>query len=199
MEVGGVKLRSQKAKVDDLRDQITALNDRITTCDVARVKNEKDCEKFAKTMKSSEEELEILTEELAQLEEDMKESTRKAEQVRKKAEDAEHVLSIKQDELNELRENLDERRAALQMTRGEEIEMRNRLEEHQKVLADNQKRSKHWSEKLRNLSLSEMSSMLGEEAQELVEYSEDELAELDRESLKAEIAILEGIIFLYHD
>jgi structural maintenance of chromosome 4 len=91
MEVGGVKLRSQKAKVDDLRDQITSLNDRITTCDVARAKNEKDCEKFANIMKSSEEELETLAEELAALEEDMKSSTRNAEQVRKKAEDAEHV------------------------------------------------------------------------------------------------------------
>jgi len=195
MEVGGVKLRSQKSKVDDLREQITALNDRITTCDVARVKNEKDCEKFAKIMKSSEEELETLTEELAQLEEDMKESVRKAEQVRKKAEDAEHILSVKQDELNELREKLDERRAALTTTRGEEIEMRNRLEEHQKVLVDNQKRAKHWSEKLKNLSLSEMTSMLGDEAQELVDYSEDELTEMDKETLKAEIAILEGTLY----
>lgn len=91
MEIGGVKLRSQKAKVDDLREQITALNDRITTCDVARAKNEKDCEKFAKLMKSSEEELETLAEELSSLEEDMKASLRNAEQVRKRAEDAEHV------------------------------------------------------------------------------------------------------------
>jgi hypothetical protein len=34
--------------------------------------------------------------------------------------------------------------------------------------------------------------MLGDEAMELVEYSEDELASLDKDSLKAEIAILEG-------
>lgn len=91
MEIGGVKLRSQKAKVDDLRDQITALNDRITTCDVSRVKNQKDCEKFTKLMKSSEEELEVLAEEIASLEEDMKESIRNAEQVRRKNEDVEHV------------------------------------------------------------------------------------------------------------
>jgi structural maintenance of chromosome 4 len=91
MEVGGVKLRSQKAKVDDLREQITALNDRITTCDVARAKNEKDCEKFGKLIKSSEEELESLAEELASLEQDIKSSISNAEQVRKKAEDAEHV------------------------------------------------------------------------------------------------------------
>ena len=34
--------------------------------------------------------------------------------------------------------------------------------------------------------------MLNDESQELVEYSEDELAEMNRETLKAEIAILEG-------
>jgi len=42
-------------------------------------------------MKSSEEELETLAEELSSLEEDMKASIRNAEQVRKKAADAEHV------------------------------------------------------------------------------------------------------------
>lgn len=94
MEIGGVKLRSQKSKVDDLREQITALNDRITTCDVARAKNEKDCEKFAKIMQSSEEELETLAEELAELEEEIKRSSLNAEKVRKKAEEAEHVFYI---------------------------------------------------------------------------------------------------------
>lgn len=95
--------------------------------------------------------------------------------------------------MKELKENLDERRAALTTTRGEEIEMRNRLEEHQKVLIDNQKRAKHWTEKLQHLSLNELSSMLGDELQDLVDYSEDELAEMDKETLKAEIAILEGV------
>jgi structural maintenance of chromosome 4 len=101
-------------------------------------------------------------------------------------------LSVKGDQLKELKEELDERRAALTTTRGEEIEMRNRLEEHQKVLADNQKRSKHWAEKLKHLALNELSSMLGDDLQDLVDYSADELAEMDKETLKAEIAILEG-------
>jgi len=155
MEIGGVKLRLQKAKVDDLREQITALNDRMTTCDVARAKNQKDVEKFTKLMQSSEEELETLAEELAALDEDMKRSARDAERVRRKADDAEHILSVKADELKELKESLDERMTALTTTRGEEIEMRNRLEEHQKVLVDNQKRANHWSEKLKHIDLNE--------------------------------------------
>jgi hypothetical protein len=39
--------------------------------------------------------------------------------------------------------------------------------------------------------------MLGDEEQELVEYSEDELAEMNKDSLKGEIAILEGWWDLY--
>jgi hypothetical protein len=34
--------------------------------------------------------------------------------------------------------------------------------------------------------------MLGDELQGLVDYSEDELAEMDKDTLKAEIAMLEG-------
>ena len=34
--------------------------------------------------------------------------------------------------------------------------------------------------------------MLGDDAQDLVDYSEDELADMNKEKLKAEIAILEG-------
>ena len=34
--------------------------------------------------------------------------------------------------------------------------------------------------------------MLGDEAQELVEYSDDELAGMDKEKLKTQIVILEG-------
>jgi hypothetical protein len=37
--------------------------------------------------------------------------------------------------------------------------------------------------------------MLGDEAQELVEYSDDELAGMDKEKLKAQIAILEGFSY----
>lgn len=36
--------------------------------------------------------------------------------------------------------------------------------------------------------------MLGDDVQQLVEFSEDELAELDKEKLKAEIAMLEGTL-----
>jgi len=43
--------------------------------------------------------------------------------------------------------------AELNKTRAAEIEMKNKLEEHQKVLAENQKRSRHWQAELGKLQL----------------------------------------------
>lgn len=70
--------------------------------------------------------------------------------------------------------------------------MRNKLEENQKVLAENEKRRQYWTEKLSKLSLQNISD-LGEEetSTELPMYTADELAGMNKDSLKAEIAALE--------
>lgn len=92
-----------------------------------------------------------------------------------------------------LKTELDGKTAELNETRAVEIEMRNKLEESQKALVENQKRAKYWHEKFSKLSLQSISD-LGEEeeaAESLQIYTKDELAEMDKESLKAMIATLE--------
>lgn len=70
--------------------------------------------------------------------------------------------------------------------------MRNKLEENQKILVENQKRGKYWHDKLSKLALHNISD-LGEEQQaaELPTFTKDELADMNKESLKAVIAALE--------
>ena len=63
------------------------------------------------------------------------------------------ALSSKQDELAGLKRELDEKTAELNETRAVEIEMRNKLEENQKVQSENQERLKYWNEKLSKLSI----------------------------------------------
>lgn len=77
-------------------------------------------------------------------------------------------------------------------TRATEIEMRNKLEENQKALAENQKRRRYWEDKLSHLTLQNTSD-LGDDQQpgELQTYTKDELEEMNKESLKAVIAALE--------
>ena len=52
-----------------------------------------------------------------------------------------------------MKKDLDEQTAELNEIRGVEIEMRNKLEENQKILAENQKRRGYWDEKLSKLSI----------------------------------------------
>lgn len=52
-----------------------------------------------------------------------------------------------------MKNDLDEKTAELNEIRGVEIEMRNKLEENQKILGENQKRLRYWNEKLSKLAV----------------------------------------------
>lgn len=118
-------------------------------------------------------------------------------------------MEAKQEELAALKSEVDGKTAELNEIRGVEIEMRNKLEENQKVFAENQKRLRYWSEKLGKLSIqsvryvgkayltyavaNDKRSDLGEEqaAEELPQYTKDELLDMSKDALKGEIAMLE--------
>ncbi|KAI5302152.1 hypothetical protein KEM56_000977 [Ascosphaera pollenicola] len=97
------------------------------------------------------------------------------------------------DELAALKETVEEKTAELNSTRALEIEMRNRLEENKKALAENSKRLAYWQDKLEKLTLHNTSDFTDEEqgVQEIPIYTKDELADMDKDSLKALIATLE--------
>jgi structural maintenance of chromosome 4 len=104
-------------------------------------------------------------------------------------------LENKKDELAVLKEEVDEKRAELNQTRAAEIEMKNKLEEHQKALYENQKRSRHWEEQLGKLRLQSIKELSGEEDEDghtsLPLFTEDEMADMDKHALKSNIAALE--------
>ncbi|KAH0542090.1 hypothetical protein FGG08_003470 [Glutinoglossum americanum] len=207
MEVGGVKLRTQKAKVDGLKEQIDTLNEEILSVEVAKAKAEKQKEKHEKMHAESENELEGITAELEDLNVECKKQTTVATQSRQRVEEAKELLETRREELAALKAELDEKTAEINELRAVEIEIRNKLEESQKILAENQKRSRYWEEKLSKLSLQKTRfvslsrceskltghSDLGEEdtCDELPIYTKDELADMDKAELKGEIATLE--------
>jgi structural maintenance of chromosome 4 len=126
------------------------------------------------------------------LEEDIKNQSSNAEGYQARVDEAQEALKEKKKDLSALKGELDEKMAALNEIRAIEIEMRNKLEENQKVLVDNQKRLKYWNDKLGKLALQNVSD-LGEEItpEELPSYTKDELAEMSKDILQAEIAALE--------
>ena len=192
MEVGGVRLRAQKAQVDCLKEQIETLTEEMSNAEIAKSKAEKQKIKHQKSYEDSEKEIAAVAEELETLASDVATQTSDISASKRKAEEAQDALSSKQDELAALKRELDDKTAELNETRAVEIEMRNKLEENQKVQSENQKRSRYWNEKLSKLSIQSISDLREEQAaEELPQYAKDELEDMDKDTLKGEIAILE--------
>ena len=192
MEVGGVRLRAQKAKVDGLKEQIDTLTEEISNAEVAKSKAEKQRSKHMRTYEEAEKELASAAEETESLTSEVSAQVNCAAGYKQGAEKAQEELSNKEEELATLKRKLDDKTTELNETRAVEIEMRNKLEENQKVQSENQKRLRYWNEKFGKLALQSVSD-IGEEqaADELPQYTKDELEDMDKDSLKGEIAILE--------
>lgn len=192
MEIGGVKLRGQKAKVDGLREQVSTLNESLNSAEVAKAKAAKQGVKHEKASSEASKELEKVKADLQTVDEDASAQNNDSSGFRKKAEEAQQSLEFKKEELHDLKAQLDTQTAHLNESRGLELELRNNLSENQKVLADNNKRLKYWEEKLSKLSLQNVAED-GEERdpEPMPELSRDEISDLDKEDLKAAIALLE--------
>lgn len=91
-----------------------------------------------------------------------------------------------------MKKELDEKTAELNETRAVEIEMRNKLEESQKVLNEFMKKQRFYQDKLSKLSYQSVTD-LGEEQESegLPTYTKDELQDMDKDVLKDEIEQLE--------
>lgn len=192
MEVGGEKLRAQRSKVDAIKEEISSLSEAVSTAEITKAKAEKRKTKHEKDHAKATKDLETAIADLESLEKDIQNQSSDAEGYQARVEEANEALKEKKKELNALKTELDEKTAVLNESRAVEIEMRNKLEENQKVLAENQKRLRYWNEKLGKLALQNVSD-LGEEItpEELPSYTKDELADMRKDALKADIAALE--------
>lgn len=159
MEVGGLRLRSQKAVVDGLKERIDLLNEDISIAEVGKTKNTKLTTKHEKAKADAEKELEILAADLGKLEEDIAKQAAGSADSKQRAEAAKDELSLKKDELADMKKDLDKQTAELNETRAAEIEMRNKLEENQKILSDNNKKNRYWQEKLSKLELHDIADL----------------------------------------
>ncbi|KAK8155436.1 RecF/RecN/SMC [Phyllosticta citribraziliensis] len=192
MEIGGIKLRTQKAKVDMLKEQIDTLTEEMSRAEVSKAKALKQVAKQEKAHREAQAELESLAGEMEKVEEDMRSQMKDSSGARQQAEEAQYALEERKDALEALKSELDAKIAELNETRGVEIEMKNKLEEHKKSLKENQMRLKHWEDKLGKLTLTNVSD-LGEEREPEAppSYTKDELQDMDKAALKRDIAALE--------
>ncbi|EXJ88816.1 structural maintenance-chromosome 4 [Capronia epimyces CBS 606.96] len=193
MEVGGIQLRSQKARVDGLKERIDLLTEDISHAEVAVTKNDKLKAKNEKAKADAERELESLSKDCARLEEDMAKHKSGASELRARADETQEAQEAMKEELAALKKDLDAQAAELNSTRALEIEMKNKLEENQKILAENNKKNRYWAEKLSKLTLhdSEPAADVRQARRQLQAFTRDELLDKSKDHLVASIAALE--------
>jgi len=91
LEVGGVRLRVQKSKVDSIHEQIVALNERITKTQVAKNTAEKSVTKLTSSIEKKEAELNEINSSLEEISKEIQDKTSAAVDVKIKADSAKAV------------------------------------------------------------------------------------------------------------
>ncbi|TWU78305.1 hypothetical protein ED733_008410 [Metarhizium rileyi] len=161
MEAGGDRLRNQRAKVDDLKEQINSHNEELSNAEVRRVKAEKQKVKLAKDIAKASKELDNAVTELEKLEADVNNQGEKSDELKAQVKAAEADLTSRREELRNFKKELDAKTTELNKSRAVEIEMRNKLEENQKTLTENVKRHRYWNDKLSKLVLQNIEDLIG--------------------------------------
>ncbi|CEQ42156.1 SPOSA6832_03944, partial [Sporobolomyces salmonicolor] len=194
-EVGGLKLRSQKAKVSDLQDQIRHNEERLVKAKTGKAKAEKDLAKFVKAIEANEAKAEEAQAEIAELEEHIEVNSAEAEPIRQTVDKIQDAFADKRDELALLKRELDDQEQAI-------IDAFN---EQEKQLKEIVRVCEHWTGKLGELEMPEFDQLDNDDEEEGEEgvgkmpqvddvlrvLEPEEIAELDSKKLKADIAFLE--------
>lgn len=173
MEVGGEKLRMQRALVDGLKDQIASHNEEFSFAEVRKAKAEKQKVKLEKDKAKATKERDAALAELEILDNDIDNQGTKADELRQSVDEAKAALSTRKSKVQELKEELDVKTSELNETRAIEIEMRNKLEENQKTLVENQKRHRYWDDKLSKLVLQDINDLIGKSASKRASIAPD--------------------------
>lgn len=121
LEIGGTRLRSQKTKVDGIKEMIDLANDQITKAEVGKAKSEKDTEKLAHGIESAEAQLGELKAEVEELDEMLGACQADVAGVREKVEMGQEVAEKHTQELEEMKTDLDDKTKQINHFRKKEV------------------------------------------------------------------------------
>lgn len=212
LEVGGVKLRTQKAVVDGIQDQIDTVNQRITKLKIEQATREKSLAKAIKSVDAKTTELADLDAELAQIKDDYVNQAEASKDIREHEKEIKKLLFDKQVEMEELKKKMDHDQDAVNEIRRNQVELKARLVDVNQKLAKRSKQIKQNETELKSLKLqltgyafdaewvyywySKRGLRFEEEEVDtnLEHFDAEALAEMNAEHITKDISKLEGIL-----
>ncbi|BGP36912.1 Structural maintenance of chromosomes protein 4 [Rhodotorula kratochvilovae] len=201
-EVGGLKLRSQKAKVADLQDQIRHNETRLVKAKTERTKAEKDFAKATKAIEANTAKIAELEAEVKELKEQLAANEEEADPVRQTVEQAQVKVEEGREQLSHLKGELDEQEEAMIEFRKAETKLRDAFKEQERLLKETNRIFEHWTAKIGELQMPEFEILDDDDEEEgnsaaykvdevLRVLEADEIDEIDVKRYKADIALLE--------
>ncbi|KAI8928692.1 RecF/RecN/SMC protein [Entophlyctis helioformis] len=192
LEIGGVKLRSQNAKVDGIKEQIHDMHAKVTRLRAEKRTREVSLGKMAKSIARLEVETAEIHEALEQLQTVFETQSQAASTVRKRVKEAQAFLDSKQEEFEKMKATRDEQSAALNSSRSKQLELKTRQAELGQKVSARQRHIRAAKDSLAKLQL-QLTGLEGpDDLTQLPVYTPEELDELDFEQGAAELSALES-------
>jgi structural maintenance of chromosome 4 len=155
LEVGGVRLRSQKAKVDSISEQMDFVNDRLSKARVGKVAAEKNLEKILKNCEKVQKELEECETQIAELKMEMESKTLVAVEVKKRFDEMNGSQAEAKQQLEDLKNLVDERTEQISKFRTVEQDLRMRNGDKIKEQTHQRKTVQKYQDMLSHLRLNQ--------------------------------------------
>ncbi|KAI8921838.1 RecF/RecN/SMC [Powellomyces hirtus] len=193
LEVGGVRLRTQHAKVDSINEQLALNSARMTKLQVERTARDKALAKLLKSIEKNDRELESTESEMEEIGDALEQQRAAAAQVTEKVREAQKVLDEKEAQLEEIKRALDERTDAVNEMRKLEIEVKAQLENAKKIVAQKVAQRKYYRKEIdTNLRIQVTGFEEEDEVTELQELTDEDVEALDKSAIEKEISVLQA-------
>lgn len=153
LDAGGVSLQTQQSKVQGMRSMIDVSGEELTKAEVAKARAEKDIVKYESSTSKRELAFADLEEEFQILQMNAHEKDGVASKARADLEEKQHALEGRQEERDSLKEALDESSNMINAFRSLELEIKQKFDDHQRSVRDNEGRVRHWADKIAGLEL----------------------------------------------
>ncbi|KAJ3272143.1 hypothetical protein HDV01_005908 [Terramyces sp. JEL0728] len=187
MEIGGVRLCSQRHKVESLNEQIEMLQSQVTKLYGEKTAKEKQRLKLVKNIEKKTLEIEEIEKEIEQQQEDYQQKLQETQSSKSKVSELENEIECKQDQVNELKQEATEKMDARNKMKSQQLELVTELKQMEQTFTKNKSLLKDIEFQKGQLEL----LSTGEDDEQLKAYHDDELENLSLKSLVSQLDKLE--------
>ncbi|EPY54323.1 condensin complex subunit Cut3 [Schizosaccharomyces cryophilus OY26] len=185
MQIGGIKYRIQKSKVDDLHEQHKYIKEKLTNVSFEKRKNEQRVHSIIGELESLQSDFSTTQKELETNETDFNLLRGKIKDYTTKIDELSNSIHDINDSINELNNRIDFESKEINSMKAERLDLENKLTEQKTAHSDVLHNEKKLQKLLSELILHDLREYDQSEARapEFQEFSEDELASMNKQSL----------------